>query len=55
MDRGFIPPESDAADATPAESEFLGEFGERDHARPVVDSTDPRIEVDPETGDVRPM
>jgi hypothetical protein len=33
----------------------MGEFGERDHARLEVDPTDPRIEVDPETGEVRPM
>lgn len=54
MDRGFVPPESDFDDRLPASEEFLGAFGERDRARTEADSTDPRIEIEPD-GDVRPM
>ncbi|GEM_PF-2363798 len=55
MDRGFIPPESGDSGLKPEREQFIGEFGERDHAPVEVDSTDPRIAVDPETGEVRPM
>lgn len=55
MDRGFIPPESDEQDRWPTPESFMGEFGERDHPRLEVDATDPRIAIEPDTGDVRPM
>jgi hypothetical protein len=55
MDRGFMPPESDEEDRVPARDEFMGEFGERDHERVEVDADNPRIEVEPETGEIRPM
>lgn len=55
MDRGFIPPESNDQDVLPEPDAFMGEFGERDHARTEVDASNPRIEVEPETGEIRPL
>ena len=55
MDRGFMPPESDEQDVNPQHDAFMGEFGERDHDRIEVDADNPRIEVDPETGEILPL
>lgn len=55
MDRGFIPPESDEQDRFLPREDFLGEFGERDRAPEEVDTAEPRIVEEPETGEIRPM
>ncbi|MNK63536.1 hypothetical protein D3C87_827560 [compost metagenome] len=55
MDRGFIPPESDFSDLRPDPDAFMGEFGEREHPPTEVDPNNPRIEVEPDTGEIRPL
>ncbi len=55
MDRGFFPPESDLGDRQPADEGFLGEFDEREQARTEVDPHNPRIEVEPDSGEIRPL
>jgi len=55
MDRGFMPPESDEKDLNPAPEGFLGEFGERAQPPTEVDPNNPRIEVEPDTGEIRPF
>lgn len=55
MDRGFIPPESDDQNVMPTPDEFMGEFGERNHDRTEVDAYNPRIEFEPESGEIRPL
>ena len=55
MDRGFFPPESDETARQPVSEEFLGEFGEREQAGTEVDPKNPRIEVEPDSGEIRPL
>lgn len=55
MDRGFMPPESDENPVRPAPDAFMGEFGERDHPPTEVDEANPRIEIEPDSGEIRPL